>query len=78
VERYLWTISFYAYVSLDMFSHPVRYKLQAYPYVTPGEVKLLMQHGGVKVKLSHYRPVGPRGFWEFKAPRFRDIGTRRW
>jgi hypothetical protein len=28
-----------------------------------------------KVKLSHYRPMGPRGFWEVKASRFHDIGT---
>jgi hypothetical protein len=28
-----------------------------------------------KVKYSHYRPMGPRGFWEVKASRFRDIGT---
>jgi hypothetical protein len=32
----------------------------------------------VKVKYSHYRPMGPGGFWEVKASRFRDIGTLRW
>jgi hypothetical protein len=26
-------------------------------------------------KKSHYRPMGPRGFWEVKAFRFPDIGT---
>jgi hypothetical protein len=30
---------------------------------------------GKKVKHSHYRIMGPRGFWEVKAFRFRDIGT---
>jgi hypothetical protein len=29
----------------------------------------------VKVKYSHYRPMGPGRFWEVKASRFRDIGT---
>jgi hypothetical protein len=29
----------------------------------------------IKVKPSHYRPVGPRGFWEVKDSRFRDVGT---
>jgi hypothetical protein len=29
----------------------------------------------VKVKHFHYMPMGHRGFWEVKAPRFRDIGT---
>jgi hypothetical protein len=29
----------------------------------------------VKLKHSHYRPMGPRWFWEVKASRFRDIGT---
>jgi hypothetical protein len=29
----------------------------------------------VKVKHPHHRPMGPRGFWEVKASRFRDIGT---
>jgi hypothetical protein len=29
----------------------------------------------VKVKHSHYRAMGPRGFWEVKASTFRDIGT---
>jgi hypothetical protein len=28
-----------------------------------------------KVKYSHYRTMGPRGFWEVKAFRFCDIGT---
>jgi hypothetical protein len=28
-----------------------------------------------KAKQSHYSPLGPREFWEVKAPRFRDIGT---
>jgi hypothetical protein len=27
------------------------------------------------VKHSHYRPRGPREFWEVKAYKFRDIGT---
>jgi hypothetical protein len=31
--------------------------------------------GKGKVKYSHYRPMGPRGFWEVKASRFCDIGT---
>jgi hypothetical protein len=29
----------------------------------------------VKVQQSHYSPTEPRGFWEVKASRFRDIGT---
>jgi hypothetical protein len=28
-----------------------------------------------KVKQSHHRSMGLRGFWEVKAPRFRDIST---
>jgi hypothetical protein len=32
----------------------------------------------VKVKRSHYRPMGPRRFWEIKDSRFRDIGTLSW
>jgi hypothetical protein len=35
----------------------------------------LCYQGKIKVKQSHYRPVGPRGCWEVKASRFRDIGT---
>jgi hypothetical protein len=31
----------------------------------------------VKVKHSHYRPMGPRGSLEVKASRFRDSGTGR-
>jgi hypothetical protein len=27
------------------------------------------------VKHYHHRPMGPRGFWEVKASRFRDIGA---
>jgi hypothetical protein len=27
------------------------------------------------VKHFHYRPMGPRLFWEVKASRLRDIGT---
>jgi hypothetical protein len=29
----------------------------------------------VKVKDSHYRPMGLRRFWEVKASRFLDTGT---
>jgi hypothetical protein len=32
----------------------------------------------IKVKHSHYRPMGPRGFWEVKASRLRDIGISMW
>jgi hypothetical protein len=27
------------------------------------------------VKVIPLQPMGPRGFWEVKAPRFHDIGT---
>jgi hypothetical protein len=30
---------------------------------------------GNKLKQSHFRLMEPRGFWEVKASRFRDIGT---
>jgi hypothetical protein len=30
------------------------------------------------VKLSRYRPRGPRGFQEVKVPRFHDNGTGWW
>jgi hypothetical protein len=29
----------------------------------------------VKIKHSHYKPMGPRVFWEVKGSRFHDIGT---
>jgi hypothetical protein len=29
----------------------------------------------VKANHSHYRPMGPRVFWEVKVTRFRDIGS---
>jgi hypothetical protein len=29
----------------------------------------------LKVKHSHYRPMGSREFWEMKDSGFRDIGT---
>jgi hypothetical protein len=32
----------------------------------------------IKVKHSHYRSMRPRGLWEVKASRFRDIGTWKW
>jgi hypothetical protein len=35
-------------------------------------------HVDKKEKLSHYRPSGPREFWEVKAPRVSDIDTWRW
>jgi hypothetical protein len=31
-------------------------------------------YDNVKVKWSHYRPMGPRGLWDVKVSRFRDIG----
>jgi hypothetical protein len=35
----------------------------------------IIVHCKAKAKHSHYRPMGPRRFWEVKASRFRDIGT---
>jgi hypothetical protein len=42
------------------------------------DVGALFDYPKVKVKYSHYMPMGPRWFWEVKASRFRDIGTSRW
>jgi hypothetical protein len=39
------------------------------------EEKLSFKKVKVKVKQFHYWPTRPRGFWEVKASRFRDIGT---
>jgi hypothetical protein len=36
---------------------------------------VLLIKANVKVKHSHYRPMGPRGLWEVKTFRFRDIGN---
>ena len=35
-------------------------------------------NGKAKVKQSHYRPEVPRGFQEFKFPRFRGNSTGWW
>jgi hypothetical protein len=42
------------------------------------DIGALFDYPKVKVKYSNYRPMEPRGLWEIKASRFRDIGTSRW
>jgi hypothetical protein len=47
-----------------------KYKIKLGKITTPTII-----HHNIKIDGTNCKIMGPRGFWEVKASRFRDIGT---